>query len=431
MKISFFQRGTTLQVRVPYKGTYLRLSTGISIPDHLKYYPTKQSVSGYSPEAKGINSEITRHKAFIQEVVSTGHDLRSEYDSFLKPDPIQDLEEEGYDIISVCRTYIAECQNGTITRKDGSIKKPSTIRSYNHAINTLENYALIAGKIDLLSFNLSNIDDIQKKRALADQWTAYFKGLDNFMIQRSFLKNSRAIVLHILNSIVKHYASKLFIMIPEIPKINYTEKPIVVLEPEFVMKFLNNQLYEKLEKELRYVWEVSATILVTTMRISDVFSLKWEHMTDRKDGLFLNKMNIKTGGNTNMILPNRLANIFRENMAKHGDIFTPVAKSSRHHIVYGYMPKLFAMFPELHGNHSTYVMSVDGTRQLLTQPLYEWVRPHMLRKTAITSMLVMGIDEQHVKFASGHVFSSKSFEKYRAFIDRNFNNQLNNYYGNM
>lgn len=429
MKISFFLRGTTLQVRVPYKGTYLRLSTGIKVPDHLKFYATKQSVAGYSMEAKGINSEIIRHKAFIQEVLTTGHDLKSEYETFTKPIEISSINEEEFDLLTLCRNYVYECQTGKITRKDGSVKKPSTIRTYNHAINTLANYAALKGNIDILAYNLSNIQDVQKKRAIAENWEVYFKGLDNYMIQNGHMKNSRAIVLHVLNSIVKHYGSKLFILLPEIPKINFAEKPIVVLDPEFVMKFLSDPIYEKLDGNMRFVWEVAATILVTTMRISDVFTLKWEHMTDRKDGLFLNKMNIKTGGNTNMILPTKLANVFRENMAKHGQIFTPV--KGPHTIVYSELPKLFAMYPELHQNFSTYLTNADGSKELATQPLYEWVKPHMLRKTAITTMLVMGIDEQHVKFASGHVFTSKSFEKYRAFIDRNFNNQLNNYYGKM
>lgn len=429
MKISFFLRGTTLQVRVPYKGTYLRLSTGIKIPDHLKFYVSKQSVAGYSMEAKGINSEVVRHKAFIQEVLATGYDLKSEYESFTKPVAMESIEEEKFDIISICESYVRECQRGKITRKDGSVKKPSTIRTYNHAINTLKSYALIKGKIDLLEHNLSHLQDIQKKRAIAENWENYFKGFDMYMVQNGHLKNSRAIVMNVLNTIVKYYCSKLFILVPEIPKVNFAEKPIVVLDPEFVIKFMNDPLYEKLEGNMRFVWEVAATILVTTMRISDVFSLKWEHLSDRKDGLFLNKMNIKTGGNTNMILPTKLANVFRENMAKHGEIFTPT--KDRENVLYANLPKLFAKYPELQHNHSAYEMNADGTNELVTQPLYEWVKPHMLRKTAITTMLVMGIDEQHVKFASGHVFSSKSFEKYRAFIDRNFNNQLNNYYGKM
>lgn len=429
MKISFFLRGTTLQVRVPYKGTYLRLSTGIKIPDHLRFYTSKQFVAGYSMEAKGINSEIIRHKAFIQEVLETGHDLKSEYETFTKPAEISSIIEESYDILTLCGNYLYECKTGKIARKDGSLKKPSTIRTYNYVINTLANYVAINGNIDVLEYNLSHIQDVQKKKAMAEKWESYFKGLDAYMVKNGHLKNSRAIVLHVLNSILKHYANKLYIMIPEVPKINFAEKPIVVLEPEFVMKFLNDPLYDKLEGNMRFVWEVAATILVTTMRISDVYTLKWEHMTDRKDGLFLNKMNIKTGNNTSMILPTKLANVYRENMAKHGQIFTPV--KAQESIVYSELPKLFAMYPELQHNHSTYQMSPDGSKHLVTQPLYEWVKPHMLRKTAITAMLVMGIDEQHVKFASGHVHTSKSFEKYRAFIDRNFNNQLNNYYGKM
>lgn len=429
MKVSFFERGNKLQVRVPYRGAYLRLSTGIKIMPYVQFLKTKQQFKG-GDEAKALNMELDRHRLFIIEVLRGGYDLKKEYENFTQPTEVV-AEQEDYTLLGLCNKYIADASKGVIKKRDGNRIKPSTIDAFRFATNVLNEYRGLGGNIDLLEYNLSNIQDIQKKKAMADRWTRYFNGMLEYMRSRDFKINSRSVVMLNIGIIVNHYAKEFFIMVPPIPKVKQVDNPIIVLDDEFLFgTFLVDDTYSKLEGNLRFVWEVCATIIITTMRISDVVSLEWKHMVDRKDGLFLAKLNEKTGANTNMIIPKKLADIFRENMAKHQDIFTPV-EGNRSDVVYTYIEKLFSMYPELEHSVSASMVNVQGNMEMVTKKLYEWVKPHMLRKTAITSLLNNGVSEGHVKFASGHSKNSKAFEKYRAFNDRNFNNELNNYYGKM
>lgn len=432
MKVSFFERGNKLQVRVPYKGTYLRLSTGLKIPSTAKFQGTKQQFIGKTDDIKFLNSELDRHRLFILEVVRGGYDLKSEYENFVKPTEFVAEEDEDFKLLSLCNKYIAGATKGTIKKKDNTRLKPSTIQNVRFAANTLSEYTSKKGNIDLLSYNLSNIQDIRKKKELADKWNRYFEGFIDYMRQRQFKVNTRTNVILVLGSVINHYKDEFFLMLPKLPRVAMVDNPIIVLDTDFIFnRFLDDTIYNKLTPELKYTWEVCATILITTMRISDATELKWENLTDRKDGLFLGKMNKKTGAPTNLMLPNKLASIYRDNMAKYGDIFTPVKVADKQMLIYQNIEKLFEMYPELHQYVSASMVNVQGDLEVVTKKLYEWVKPHMLRKSAITSMLSSKISEQHVKFASGHSDKSRSFEKYRGFIDRNFNNELNDYYGKM
>lgn len=429
MKVSFFTRGNKLQVRVPHNGGYLRLTTGIEIPENVKFLSTKQLFQGKGDEAKQMNAELDRHRLFIRDVVAGGFDLKREYDGFVKPTTFVN-EVESFELVHLFNKYISDATNGAIKKRDGSRLKPSTIQAFRFTASVIRDYTRVAGTLMVDEFNLSNIQSIQTKRALADKWTKYFNGFVEYMRAREFKMSSRWSAMLNTKIVMHHFEKEYYFVLPEVPKVNNVENPIIVLEPEFVFKFMDGDVYHKLEGNMRYVWEVSATILVTSMRISDVLSLSWNHLNERKDGLFLSKENEKTGGETNMILPRKLATIFKTNMAKYGSIFTPVSGDKKS-VVYNYISKVFKQYDECHVDVSASMPDIDGKGKSVTQKLYDWVTPHMLRKSAITSMLVNGISEDHVKFASGHTPSSKAFERYRAFIDRNFNNQLNDYYSKM
>jgi site-specific recombinase XerD len=62
-----------------------------------------------------------------------------------------------------------------------------------------------------------------------------------------------------------------------------------------------------------------------------------------------------------------------------------------------------------------------------TNKLYKFVTPHVLRRSAITSMLVAGVDEETVKKMSGHARNSGSFNVYVGHVQSHFDEQSNKY----
>lgn len=403
MKVSFYPREGKMQVRIPKGGGYIRLSTGLSA------------------KRRDLGKRLEEHKQFLLSY--EGGDIKTAYNEFL--DPFNKIEGGEFELVNLCKKYLKDAKTGEVVKKDGSRIKPNTLRSYEFAIRTLVSYSKSVPKLDLLEFNMNVIVDLEKKRAKASRWNRHFNGLVAFMTQSKFKASTMGSVILILGIIIKHYSKELFLFTPELPHIKTHEKPIVVLPPDFIKKFLND--YSSVNGEQKYAWEVCATIMVTTMRISDVLTLSWKDLTDKDGGLFISKMNKKTGAHTTMALPKVLSDIYRSNYKEFGDIFSPV-EGDKTSSIYKNSPLIMSRYKELQNDVTISEMGLDGELITTTKPLYEYVRPHMLRKTAITSMLVNGVSESHVKFASGHSDKSQAFERYRGFIERNFNNEISSYY---
>ena len=429
MKISFFLRDSRLQVRLAVDGNYLRLTTGIKVPKHVKFAKTKQKFTGSNTEVVMLNQEVDRLKNFLANTKGSVEQIKSKYDQFINPKFVDSEDkEEAYDIVSLCNAYYKGMVTGSILSKKGVRFKQATIKSYFYAIHMIKSYASTAGELNIVNYNLAALSDLNKKRQLAKEWDKWIDGFHKYLARvADYSTNSMATVTTILSVILKHYSDVLYIQIPQVKIVKPHEVPIVVLDPEFIKKFTSDPRYNNLKGVQRFTWEVCATIMITSMRISDIVSLKWENLVERPDGLFLSKWNQKTGAMSNMLLPKRLADIFRDNMAMHGDIYTPV-KGDKDDIVYKHIPELFATYEDLKKDVSASVLNRDGVLDTITKPMFQWVKPHMLRKTAITAMLAKGIDQTHVKFASGHSANSAAFQKYVGFVERNFTNELSSYY---
>lgn len=426
MKITFWERNRVVQVRVPYQGTYLRMSTKIKVPEHIVFYESKQLFAGSSIEVVSLNSEITRHRVFIQQVLASGYDLRKEYEAFLRPLDGVYVEDEQFDLYSLGCRYLQEATSGKIKKKSGARIKPSTIHTYRGPVAHLHDFANLNGKLDIMNYNLAHITDLSQKRRVADEWENYFNKFIEYLTRIGLVLNTKSAVLNIIGIVIRHYAAKYFLILPETPKMAPSLNPIVVLEPEFMWKFIADGRYDKLEGEQRFTWEICATIMATSMRISDVASIKWQHMTERPDGLFMSKLNIKTSEPTYTMIPPKLANIFRENMARHGDIYCmrPTNGIDR---VYKNITNLFAKYPELHRSVSMSKIDARGEPYLVTKMLYEWVTPHMLRKTAITAMMVDGRSDDFIRLHSGHSRRGNTLERYKGFVQSHYNQEMNTY----
>jgi integrase len=296
----------------------------------------------------------------------------------------------------------------------------------------LSQFAATNGSINLNDFVLDG-KGLKEKQNITEKFVAYFEKLTNYMIDCGHQINTRRECINILCIITNYYREKLFLNIPKIPRLNGHETPIIVLQPEFLKKFVMDEhnYYKEFTPSAKYLWEVIATMLVTSFRISDAVLLTKNDFTIKNSEVFLIKENQKTGENTEMPLPRVLTDIYMENLARHQSIFTPIDTPDKAQYIRRKIKNLFCMYPEMHEMVTVKKADVRGNKIAVTKKMYEWVHPHMLRKTAITTMLVNNVSPDHVKFASGHRPNSEAFNRYVGFVDRHYKSQITDYHKKM
>lgn len=426
MKVSFYARGRVVQARISDGSDSYRISTGITIYPHHRF---NGEFKGKTAEVAQLNAELSRCRVRLTELYLQHKDFKKIKELFDEKPPELPMDET-YFLNELLLRYVILMGTGDIKSSGKKNYSKASIDIYRYAANLLNEFSSAYKKMDIRNVHIDPSWDAKKKREVADGFAAYWKKFEDYLIDRELAIKTRAEVMNMIGIMTKYWAEKLFFSIPKVNRLNSHEKAIVVLPSDFVRRLLNDEdkMYAKLSPELKMIWEISCTILITTLRIGDAMSLTEKDLIFSKDMVFLRKKNEKTGAYSEMPLPKQLANIYRENMSMHGRIYS--IKPDRD-IIYSQMKPFFKMYDDMHELVSVANVDVRGNEFMVTKPLWEWVHPHLLRKTAITTMIYNKVPERFIKFASGHTTNSTAFERYVGHVEKYYKSEINDYYGKM
>lgn len=405
MKISFYQRGGIMQARISDGPTQFRLSTGVKASHN------------------SLKAELDAHKAKLKQLYLKYGDLgciKEEYHYTPEPD------HTDYTLESLLKSYVIKMREGQITTKMGRPFSAESIRTYAY-VSTL--YAEYASKksIKLPNYHVDPSWPIDRKHRIGENFNKYFKGFDEWLIDKNHGMKSRFNTFNIIGIVAHYWSEILFLNIPKVMRMPNVAKPIVTFPPDFVMRFLNDEgkVYDKLDPEKRMVWEISATILITTMRVGDAISLKPSDFNMVNDTMFLNKRNSKTNAMSQSPLPKLLTDKYKANLARYGSIYSITPTKTK---IYEHMKALFMTYKELHECFTISKLGVKGENVTESKPLYEWAHPHLLRKTSITTMIANKVPDRHIKFLSGHSENSSSYGYYVGHVEKHYNSDMTDYF---
>jgi len=426
MKITFYARGRVVQARISDGSESYRISTGITIYPHLRF---NGEFKGRSAEVAQLNADLSRTRIRLTELYLEHRDFKKVRELFEEKPP-ELPETETYILNDLFMRYIKYMVTGEVKSNGKKHYSKASIDIYRYVANLLNEYSHFYKPMDIRDYHIDPNWDAQKKRQVADDFANYWKKYEDYLIDRGLAIKSRSEIMNMTGIITKYWADRLFFSIPKIQRLDSHQKAIVVFDHQFVRKFLNDddRMYNKLSPEQKFLWEISATILITTLRIGDAMSLTEKDLILTKDIVYLRKKNEKTGVYSEMPLPKFLSDIYRENLTRHGRIYS--IQPDRE-VVYKGMKDFFRMYDDLHEIVSVADVDVRGKEFIVSKPLWEWVHPHLLRKTAITTMIYNKVPERFIKFASGHSTNSTAFERYVGHVEKYYKSEINDYYGKM
>jgi integrase len=431
MKLTFYQRGNMIQLRASKGSEMVRLSTGIKAPPDLKFLPTKEQFQGNTPRVKQLNDEIHYQRTRVMDLARQYNgDLQAIKAAVGKKAPEVETEEVVYDLVPLLKKYVSMIRSGEIKTKKKTPFKAKSVKLYNYAANLYEQFTKDEG-INLKECDLSGKELLDKRR-ISTLFTGHFNSFGEWMIEQELSVNSRADIMALIRAMIKYWEQYLFLHLPKIEVIASFQTAIICLPEDFLQSFVmdTHKKYEGFGDYDKFVWEVCAIMLVTTLRVSDAIALTKSNFTEINGELFLAKENQKTGADTLIPIPKVLARRMQANIAQFGDIWNKKGKVGVDNFRTK-MERFFEQYPEMHQEVSFKDVDVHGKTFMNTKKLYEIVHPHMFRKSAITTMLANGVSEEHVKFASGHTANSGSFARYKGWVDRAYNSEIKGYQNRM
>lgn len=426
MKITFYARGRVVQARLFNGKDYYRLSTGITIEPHHRF---NGEFKGSTIEVAQLNAELSRIRIRLTELYLEFKDYKLVKENFVEQAPELPYEDT-YLLHDLLKRYVKMMSTGEVFSNYKRRYSEASIRIYRHVANMLCEFSYYHEPIDIRDYHIDANWESLKKREVADKFNRYWKKYEDYLIDRGLGVKSRSEYMNITGVMTKYWSDNLFFSLPKIARLSKHERAIIVLPSDFVKSFINDKdnKYDKLTPELKTIWELSATILITTLRIGDALSLNEHDFAFKKDMVFMRKKNEKTGVYSEMPIPNKIANLYRENLSRYGRIYTLEPNKD---LVYANMKTLFKMYDDMHETVSVAEVDIRGNEFVVSKPMWEWVHPHLLRKTAITTMIYNKVPERFIKFASGHSQHSPAFERYVGHVEKYYKSEINDYYGKM
>jgi len=196
--------------------------------------------------------------------------------------------------------------------------------------------------------------------------------------------------------------------------VNKEDIPVIVLQPDQLRYLINDEdLESSLSDKLKRVKDIFVFGCSVALRVSDLLSLTSENLLSSNGNYYLNVKAKKSGATTSIKLPDYCRSIIDKYENQYPTLLPSISDV-----------KLNIYLKEL-ARHCNWIdpnikkRSKRGKESVIfkdeKQRPHEFadlITSHTMRKTAITTMLRLGMPERIVKEISGHSPNSTAFYKY-------------------
>lgn len=332
-------------------------------------------------------------------------------------------------MIPLFERFIKESYQGKRTKADGSRVKEQTIRNYEYVLRYLQDYEQQA--CELIRIQL--IKNRSQRLFMAEKkyWRKFYAGFTQYLYkEKNCYDNYVGTVIKTIRIFFNWLQREKGINTGEFYKSFYVckeEVPIVTLVPDRLQLLMNNKEFDsKLNVSLRKAKSIFIFGCTVGLRVSDLFNIRFTDIEKHGEMQYLPVKTQKTGAIVRIKLPQHAIDIvenFRLTAKNRKTVFPPVPRT-RFNNQLKEIAELAGWTEAVGKQRSKKGISIDikkkgnnTTEREISKNdrVYRFcdlVSSHTMRRTAITTMLMMGMKEHVVKQISGHAGNSKSFHRY-------------------
>jgi integrase len=328
------------------------------------------------------------------------------------------------------RLFITETSSGKRRKSNGTPLKPTVIAQYQQVEKCLAAFELHSGKTFVIQMlhGTSAIRWNKEKRywkKFFDAFLHYGRNKMNWTDQ--YLAGNLKVIKAVFNFLaqVKGYPvgnfHVSFVVHPWQPQ------PHVIM-PGRLQSLLNNQsLSSQLKPSQIPVLDTIIIGCTVGLRYKDLMALKPLHLETTAICTYLCIQTSKTGALVRIPLPDYAIAILKKYQRKGNKWLLPQLSNNQFNHQMKEIGKMAGWTEEVPKYRSVKGRQTEIKNQSgKTWRFYEHLSAHTMRRTAITTLLLMGVDEAVVRTISGHAPGSKEFYRYVAYVQGYLDKQVIN-----
>jgi integrase len=312
--------------------------------------------------------------------------------------------------------FIKHSASGRRRTPSGKKIAEGTITGYRHVLLLLKEYEQ-ENKIQIC-IQLLHRASLRTLKREKNYWSRFFVSFSHFLFRKkgyydnyvsSVFKTIKTFFNYLQND--KGYITGNYQKLFRIPVQQATP---VVISPRQLQFLIANKEFEsslnKYQKRARDIFVFGCTV---ALRVSDLMNLEKTNVICIESKTFLSVFTQKTGAEVRIPLPEYAVEIIQRYKRKAGRHLLPRLSVSNLNIQIKKLIKQAGWDNPLPKNISLHGRMIElKTDAGSSWPFYKHITAHTMRRTAITTLLILGVPENIVRKISGHAPGSKEFYKY-------------------
>lgn len=338
-------------------------------------------------------------------------------------------------VIPLFKQFIGDCETGRRLKKNGERITKGTIQNYYY---TLNNLILFSVKTNF-GLRICEAQKLNKRERKSEKnyWKKFYKNFTQFLYKKGCYDNYVGANIKHIRTFFNYLIFEKDFVTGDFHKMFYVRKEevdILVLSLEQLKFLIYDEKFQTiLSPSEKRVKDAFVFGCITGLRFSDLFLLNSKNFEKQNGDFYLKMKSQKTKTYSYIKLPNYAIEIYKSYAGKSKNIyiFNPISLF------------IFNQTLKSIGEKAGFTHPVNHIREQQGRPVKisekqlrfcDKMSSHMMRRTAITIMLILGMPEHLVRKISGHGADSKSFNRYvhyaQSYLDREIDKvheKLNNY----
>ena len=329
-------------------------------------------------------------------------------------------------VIPLFKQFIKDSETGKRLKKNGERLKSSSIFNYSYVLQNLIRFSTeIKFELRICDASKMNQREIKSEKSY---WKKFYIKFTEYLYKKGCHDNYVGASIKIIRVFFNYLKNDKDFFTGDFQRLFYVRKEeieIFVLSPEQLKFLIHDKEFEHgLLSSLRRIKDIFVFGCTTGLRYSDIFQLTAKNFEYTNEHWYLKLKSQKTKTFTQIRLPAYAVDIFLKYKSANSQLLL-FGKTSLFNF-----NKMLKQIGEQAGFTETIEVSREklGRRQILTKKtaasqnrFCDKMSSHMMRRTAITTMLILGMPELLVRKISGHSHNSSSFSRYvhyaQAYID--------------
>jgi len=317
-------------------------------------------------------------------------------------------------LLPLFQKFIQDSKTGKRLQPNGKKFSKGTLANYQNTLKLLTEFSSTKEfELRIRSIRKLTTREIDSERVY---WKKFYKKFSDYLYEDlGCFDNYAGQCFKNIKVFFSYLNKELTIMTGDFHKLLYIRKeeiPIFPLLPEELNFFIYNRTFEeKLPRRLQEAKDVFVFGCTVALRVSDLLALHKSNVRIVNGQYYLAARSIKTSTDSLIKLPDYAVEILRKYRKQKRRLLPPFNSSNLNF----YIKELLQCAGFVHEVHITRQRRGVSIKQFNNGKSFRFcdvASTHTMRRTAITTMLCLGMPEQLVRKISGHSTNGKEFYRY-------------------